>query len=352
MKKTLLSISILILISVGVNAQNVNIPDANFKAYLVGNTAINTNSDTEIQLSEANVFSGTINCPFANISDLTGIEQFTNLTELNCHNNNLTTLSLSQNTLLTKLYCMDNSLGTIDVTQNTALTELIVTNTNLTTLDVTQNTALEFLSCGANSLSSIDVTQNTALKVLSVSSNNLNNLNISQNTSLEELFCFINNLSSLDISQNTALVQVVCANNSLTVLNMKNISTSTLTFINATNNPDLTCIEVDDVAAATANWTQIDPASSFSLDCNYPLGVDEVELTQRISVYPNPAEFQIYINSDVIIKSVNIIDLFGKIIQSNITSTNTIDVSKLSNGVYLLQIETDKGLVGKKFIKE
>jgi len=53
--------------------QNVNIPDTNFKAWLVGNNLINTNGDTEIQVSEATAFSGTINCSNMNISDLTGI---------------------------------------------------------------------------------------------------------------------------------------------------------------------------------------------------------------------------------------------------------------------------------------
>ena len=50
-------------------AQNVNIPDVNFKVYLVGDSAINTNGDTEIQLSEANVFNGDIDCENMNISD-------------------------------------------------------------------------------------------------------------------------------------------------------------------------------------------------------------------------------------------------------------------------------------------
>jgi hypothetical protein len=36
------------------NAQIVSIPDANFKSALVGNPAINTNNDTEIQVGEAN----------------------------------------------------------------------------------------------------------------------------------------------------------------------------------------------------------------------------------------------------------------------------------------------------------
>ena len=68
-------------------AQIVNIPDANFKAYLVGNPAINTNGDNEIQLSEANGFNGRISCDNSNIADLTGIENFINISELNCSNN-------------------------------------------------------------------------------------------------------------------------------------------------------------------------------------------------------------------------------------------------------------------------
>ena len=79
----------------------VNIPDANFKAYLVGNTAINTNGDTEIQLSEATAFNGQINCSSDNISDLTGIEAFTALTELYCYNNQLTSLDVISNLALT-----------------------------------------------------------------------------------------------------------------------------------------------------------------------------------------------------------------------------------------------------------
>ena len=81
--------------------QNVYIPDANFKTYLVGNTAINTNGDNEIQLSEATIFNGSINCYSQNISDLTGIEAFTNLNSLNVNNNQLTSLDLSNNTALT-----------------------------------------------------------------------------------------------------------------------------------------------------------------------------------------------------------------------------------------------------------
>lgn len=79
MKRTLLLILALNFFGFGANAQNVNIPDANFKAYLVGNSAINTNADTEIQVSEAMAFTGNIFASNLGITDLTGVEAFTSL---------------------------------------------------------------------------------------------------------------------------------------------------------------------------------------------------------------------------------------------------------------------------------
>ena len=55
MKKIILSIFTLLAMSTGVTVQNVNIPDANFKSALLANTAINTNGDVEIQVSEATI---------------------------------------------------------------------------------------------------------------------------------------------------------------------------------------------------------------------------------------------------------------------------------------------------------
>ena len=104
--------------------QNVNIPDANFKAYLVGNKEINTNGDKEIQVSEASAFKGTIDCSEMNISNLKGIEAFTALTNLRCNYNQLTSLDISQNTALTCLWSHSNQLTSLDVSKNTALTYL------------------------------------------------------------------------------------------------------------------------------------------------------------------------------------------------------------------------------------
>jgi hypothetical protein len=115
---------------------NIVIPDPNFKAYLVGNTAINTNGDTEISAIEATAYTGGIFCASLSITDLTGIECFTALTTLYCHSNQLTSL---------------------DVSQNTALTGLGFYNNQLTSLDVSQNTALTFLNCASNQLTNLNI---------------------------------------------------------------------------------------------------------------------------------------------------------------------------------------------------
>ncbi len=139
------------------SSQNVNIPDVNFKAYLVSNTAINTNGDAEIQVSEAVSFNGEIECSWMNIYDLTGIEAFTSLTELQCNNNQLSTLDVSQNTALTNLRCYANQLTSLDVSSSPNLEYLICYNNQLTNLNVSNNSILHHLYCFGNLITSLDV---------------------------------------------------------------------------------------------------------------------------------------------------------------------------------------------------
>ena len=197
--------------------QIVNIPDANFKAYLVGNAFINTNGDTEIQVTEASAFNGTIDCSSMNISDLTGIQAFTALTQLRCQNNQLSSINVSKNTALTELRCdkqsYKNPLTSLDVSKNTALTQLFCFENQLTSLDVSQNTALTTLNCMDNQLTSLDVSQNTALTYLGCMVNQLTSLDISKNTALTRLYCSSNQLKSLDVSKNTALTDLYCWDN-------------------------------------------------------------------------------------------------------------------------------------------
>ena len=113
------------------NAQIVNIPDANFKAYLlnyylVRNLAgdyffVDENNNGEIEQQEAlNVTE--INTPYSNINSLVGIEYFVNLTNLNCNNCKITNLNISNNKKLKYLKLKDNNLKSLDLSNNKLIT--------------------------------------------------------------------------------------------------------------------------------------------------------------------------------------------------------------------------------------
>ena len=68
---------ILIMITISLNAQNIYIPDANFKNALIAR-GVDLNSDGEIQESEA-LEIDTLKIKRNNIENLTGIESFLNL---------------------------------------------------------------------------------------------------------------------------------------------------------------------------------------------------------------------------------------------------------------------------------
>ena len=312
-----------------VNAQTVHIPDTNFKTYLVGNSAINTNGDTEIQLSEAGAFTGTIDCGNLNITNLTGIEAFVNLTKLWCYNNQLTSLNISQNTALIDLRCDENWL---------------------TKLDVSKNTALKILMCHINQLTVLDVSKNTTLKDLRCYENQLANLDVSSNVALERLDCALNFLVNLDISQNTILKELTCGWNQLKKLNLKNGNNAELQVMLAKGNPNLSCIQVDNVANSNAysNWAK-DAIASYNTDCNY-MSVNESNKT-KITLYPNPVKDILNFSEEV--SDVKITDISGKTVKQVANSSKNINVENLPKGIYIVSFKTKSGnVVSQKLIKD
>ena len=326
MKKLLLLLS-LPIIGFG---QLTYVPDDAFEGFLEANgmgdgIALNDNVftsaiDTVAYLDVSN----------QNISDLTGFEAFAVLSYLNCEGNQLSILDVSQNialiylncednqltsldlinnTAIIQLKCQNNQLTSLDLSQNSALTTLNCRSNQLTSLDVSQNSALTSLTCRTNQLTSLDVSQNSALTSLGCSSNQLTSLDVSQNSALTSLDCPNNQLTSLDVSQNSALTSLVCQNNQLTSLDVRNgnnINIDHLSYpgFKTENNPNLTCIDVDDVNYSTTNWTDIDPQHYFSTNCPPPSAIQEyttkkelfkvTDLLGRETKHTNQPLFYIY----------------------------------------------------------
>jgi PKD repeat protein len=227
------------------SAQNVTIPDTNFKSALLAMPGINTNSDGEIQVTEATAYTGGISAISSGIANVTGLEAFTGLTSLNLNNNAITSLDISANTALTYLDCGYNQLTSLNVSANTALTQLSCNSNQITSLDVSMLTGLTWLEAGPNNLTTLDVSANTQLTYLHCVWNQLTSLDVSNNPLITDLSTGSNPITSLDVSMLTGLTSLNCQDNQLTSLNAKNGNNANVTFFFVVGNLNLYCIEVD-----------------------------------------------------------------------------------------------------------
>ena len=265
----------------------VTIPDTNFEQALI-DLGIDTNGLTGTLIASDVLGITTLTVSNKNISDLTGIEAFTDLTFLNCNNNSLTSLDVSANTALTVLRCTNNQLTSLDVSANTALTSLR---------------------------------------------------------------CHFNQLTSLDVSANTALTSLRVHFNQLTSLDVRNGNNTIVTDFIATNNPSLNCINVDNVAYSNANWPNKDAQTVYSTDCA-TLGLNDIKQAIHLTLYPNPATDVLYIKASqsVQISKVDIFDISGKRITTTSLANKTLNVSQLKSGLYFVTITANDTAVTKKLI--
>jgi len=168
------------------------------------------------------------------ILDFTGIEDFVGLRVLSVANNLMTTIQLSNLTELIDLNLSNNALSELNLSAQGVLLQLNASNNLLTTIDLGSNPAL------------VD---------LNLSNNLLTELQVGLLTELETLSCASNELTALEIINNTQLKQLFCQSNQLIAdqLNLKNGNNQTLEVFNALNNPNLSCILVDDPVAVITN---------------------------------------------------------------------------------------------------
>ena len=226
MKRALLTL-ILSLIAMISMAQTTNVPDANFESYLETNGMGNGINGDHL-VTTANISSVTyLGVNGLNISDLTGIEDFTSLTDLSCSDNNLTTLILPPVPRLANLIAERNNLTTI----------------------ILPSTLVEILEfgCSDNKLTNINFENVTYINFLGLDNNKFTTLDFS-NTDVEGLF-FTNNplLTSIDLRNGADYTEIYG--------------------FGGGNNPLLTCVFVDDVPYAKANWNNgVDSHTNFVSD--------------------------------------------------------------------------------------
>ena len=75
-------------------------------------------------------------------------------------------------------------------------------------------------------------------------------------------------------------------------------------------------------------------------------------IAQKLQIYPNPTNDEIFIKSELQIKKVEIYSITGALLLSESNFNEKISLSALAKGVYMVKIYTDNGAVVQKVVKE
>lgn len=241
--KNLYTLIVIALVGFIGNAQIVNIPDANFKAKLLSASATNqvastetpdsngnvithakidTNNDGQIQLSEALAITW-LDATTSSISDLTGIQSFSNLIYLSCGDNSLMNLNISTLVNLQFLYCYNNQLSSLNTSNSPDLSVLQCGRNSISNLNIINCLSLNDLECEANHLTTLNVPNRPNLIFLDCSQNLLTSINIIGDLSLLTFYFNNNQLQNINLNPFVNLIEISMGANPYT--SVVNLST-------------------------------------------------------------------------------------------------------------------------------
>lgn len=159
------------------------------------------------------------------------VSQLTNLRTLLIGKANLTNgLDLSANTELMNLNCINNGLKALDLTNNKKLKRLEASgnsfgdNLNLTQCGELKNLLVVGSIMGSKAVTSLDLTNNTKLEVVTCYLNKIETLDLSNAPLLRSLNCHTSQVKSLTINSTAVLTDLTCNSNDLTFNTMSSIS--------------------------------------------------------------------------------------------------------------------------------
>lgn len=179
------------LISSAALAQTVRIPDPNFRQRLIA-LGHDLNDDKQIQISEAQKVTS-LYLNDLGIVNMEGINSFTNLQELGCHNNRLTALDVSKLKKLKFLYAFNNRIADLNIEGLTMLEHLHIQNNTFIT--------------------SLDASKLLRLKELNINNNRISDLNVSGLTQLEKIDADDNRIAAIAVSKAPNLTHLSLKNN-------------------------------------------------------------------------------------------------------------------------------------------
>jgi hypothetical protein len=331
MKKYLL---LLLLASFSVEAQIVNIPDANFKAKLLEaspsntiaqnvfnqNIKIDVNNDGEIQESEA-LLVNILNVSNAGISSMDGIQVFFNLLELRANDNNLTGLNMTGLSYLGRVHLMNNQINSQASLYfnsiNTGGLELKLNNNLLTSFDLHQfltNNVYDYdqfdlkINISDNPITNVNLNSNVDVAYLTIEI---------QNTLIESLVSDILSMYNLVIKNNTLLQLIdikiydscyllIEQNQSLDVVNIESDLIQDIT-VSIVDNFLLNDLSIINLKSINDSLIKNSPLTNLNIEnCTFGLfTIDNIE-TESIDLSDTKFIGEIYLTNNLFLKYINV----------------------------------------------
>lgn len=309
-----LAIAVILLSAQHISAQTTSIPDPKFEQELI-NLGIDSDGviNGQIATADAEAITELVIAPQPEvypddyINNITGIEAFINLEKL------------------------------------------VIGSTLIESLNVSTMPGLKYLDCNGNMLTQLDVSANPLLEYLYISSGG-------------DVYPF-NSFTEIDLSNNPN-IKYLYADGGLNYINLKN----------GNNNPDMqiivgypfpvegtlsVCIEIDDEDVAQAGqypyseWNVYGYSMTYSYTESCTMGV-KTNTKLHAELYPNPATDVLHISlGNTAADNVKLLDVSGRLVRefSN-PQDNTINVSGLDKGVYMVVIASGNSAVTKKVVVE
>lgn len=94
--------------------------------------------------------------------------------------------------------------------------------------------------------------------------------------------------------------------------------------------------------------------STVTLQLTITTGITE-NLGAEISVYPNPTRNTVFLTTNrLTIDRISVYDIYGRLLEEKAVGDKqtSVDLSAYAMGTYFVRIQTDRGVVAKKIIRE
>jgi hypothetical protein len=266
------------------------------------------------------------------ISNLTGLEKLEEVRD---------GFSIVQNENLSSLQGVNSliSVGGLWIKENNSLENLI----GIETLEI------------INGSSYLQIAENPSLESLEGLNNvvNINRFYITNNPNLENLDALSNveDLGGIFLHSNESLVSIQglsnvdpnSIGNQLEIYFNSSLAFCAIAVVCANlYNPNIQYFGIEDNALGCNTPEEIEA------ECN--LSINGVDLSS-ISLYPNPITEKLQIHTkDYEYLGTEVYSVLGEMVQQS--NEKQVDFSKLSSGIYFVKVETDRGSITKKVVKE